>query len=262
MAPGLTALLLTCDEEANLARTLGALAALEPALERVVLVDSGSTDQTLALARRHAPGGAALEVLHRPFDSFAQQWNFGLAQVRSPWVLSLDADYHISPALAAEVKRAIAAAPAALAGYALSFRYCVAGRPLAGTLLPDRVALFRPACGTYLDDGHTQRLEVRGRIGRLHQPIHHDDRKPLERWLTAQLRYLRQERDKLRSRRWRELSAADRLRKHTPLAPLAVALLCLLGRGNLWEGRRGLFYVAQRVYAELLLLLLLLEPAS
>ena len=41
-----------------------------------------------------------------------------------------------------------------------------------------------------------------------------------------------------------------------------MALLCLLGRGNLLEGRRGLYYVAQRVYAELLLLLLLLEPAS
>jgi hypothetical protein len=38
--------------------------------------------------------------------------------------------------------------------------------------------------------------------------------------------------------------------------------VCLVGRGNLWEGRRGLFYAAQRVYAELLLLLLLLEPVS
>lgn len=262
MAPGLTALLLTCNEEANLARTLDALAALEPELERVVLIDSGSTDATLNLARKHAPKGAALEVLQRPFDSFARQWNFGLAQVHSPWVMSLDADYQVPPALALEVKRAIAEAPSDLAGFALSFRYCVAGRPLAGTLLPDRVALFRPPCGTYRDDGHSQQLEVQGRIGRLQQPIHHDDRKPLERWLTAQLRYVREERDKLRRCSWRELSTADRLRKHTPLAPMAVALLCLLGRGNLWDGRRGLFYAAQRVYAELLLLLLLLEPAS
>jgi hypothetical protein len=92
--------------------------------------------------------------------------------------------------------------------------------------------------------------------------MHHDDRKPLERWLGAQVRDLRQERDKLRSRPGRQLSAADRLRTHTPLAPLAVGLVCLVGRGNLWEGRRGLFYAAQRVYAELLLLLLLLEPVS
>ena len=47
-----------------------------------------------------------------------------------------------------------------------------------------------------------------------------------------------------------------------PVVPLAVGLVCLVGRGNLWEGRRGLFYAAQRVYAELLLLLLLLEPVS
>jgi glycosyltransferase involved in cell wall biosynthesis len=262
MAPGLTALLLTCNEEDNLVRTLTALAPLVPALERVVLVDSGSTDQTLALARRHAPAGVALVVLQRPFDTFAAQWNFGLAQVQSAWVLSLDADYCLTEGLAQELLAAMATAPPDLAGFAVAFRYCVAGRPLAGALLPPRVALFRPALGRYRDDGHTQRLELSGPIGRLRQPMHHDDRKPLERWLGAQLRYLRQERDKLRSRSWRQLSAADRLRKHTPLAPLMVGLLCLVGRGNLWEGRRGLFYAAQRVYAELLLLLLLLEPVA
>jgi glycosyltransferase involved in cell wall biosynthesis len=262
MAPGLTALLLTCNEEANLSRTLAGLAALAPLLERVVLVDRGSTDQTLALARRHPPAGVELVVLQRSFDSFAAQWNHGLDQVQTAWVLCLDADYVIPVALAAELIDAIAAAPADRAGYALGFRYCVAGRPLAGALLPSRIALFRPECGRYRDDGHTQRLVLQGRVGRLRQRIHHDDRKPLERWLTAQQRYLREERDKLRSRSWGELTIADRLRKHTPLAPLAVALVCLLGRGNLWEGRRGLFYAAQRVYAELLLLLLLLEPVG
>ncbi|MEB3172418.1 MAG: glycosyltransferase family 2 protein [Cyanobacteriota bacterium] len=262
MASGLTALLLTHNEEANLARTLTALTALTPVLERLVLVDSGSTDQTLNLAREHRPKGVALTLLQRPFDSFARQWNHGLAHVESPWVLCLDADYVIPAALAAELRHAIAMAPADLAGFALGFRYCVGGRPLAGALLPSRVALFRPDCGRYRDDGHTQRLQLSGRVERLQQRIHHDDRKPLERWLGAQLRYLREERDKLRSRCWAELSHADRLRKHTPLAPLAVGLLCLLGRGNLWEGRRGLFYAAQRVYAELLLLLLLLEPVG
>jgi glycosyltransferase involved in cell wall biosynthesis len=262
MASGLTALVLTCNEEANLARTLAALTPLQPLLQQLVLIDSGSTDQTLAIARRECPAGLALTVLQRPFDSFAAQWNFGLAQVRTPWVLTLDADYVLPPQLAGEIKAALANPPADLAGFALRFRFCVAGRPLAGALLPPRIALFRPACGHYRDDGHTQRLVLQGRAEALSEPMHHDDRKPLERWLTAQLRYLREERDKLRRCRWRELSPVDRLRKHTPLAPVAVALLCLLGRGNLWEGRRGLFYVAQRVYAELLLLLLLLEPVG
>ena len=262
MATGLTALVLSCNEEANLGRTLAALAPLVPLLQRLVLVDSGSTDRTLELAAGSVPSGVGLVVLQRRFDSFAGQWNFGLAQVRTPWVLCLDADYWIPAPLAHELQRAVTAAPDDLAGFALRFRYCVAGLPLAGTLLPPRVALFRPERGHYIDDGHTQQLLLNGRTASLRQPIHHDDRKPLERWLGAQLRYLRQERDKLRCHSWQQLSAADRLRKHTPLAPLAVALLCLLGRGNLLEGRRGLYYVAQRVYAELLLLLLLLEPAS
>ncbi len=262
MATALTALVLSCNEEANLGRTVAALAGLVPLLQRLVLVDSGSTDGTLALARSSVPAGVALEVLQRPFDSFAAQWNFGLAQVRTPWVLCLDADYWMPASLARELQRAVAAAPDDLAGFALRFRYCVGGQPLGAALLPPRVALFRPERGHYVDDGHTQQLVLDGRTTNLRQPIHHDDRKPLERWLGAQLRYLRLERDKLRSQGWRQLSAADRLRKHTPLAPLAVALLCLLGRGNLLEGRRGLYYAGQRVYAELLLLLLLLEPAG
>ena len=262
MASGLTVLVLTCNEEANLARTLASLRPLQPALQRVVLVDSGSTDQTLAIAQRQIPAGLVLAVLQRPFDSFAAQWNFGLAQVRTPWVLTLDADYVLPSQLAAEINAALLEPPDDLAGFSLRFRFCVAGRPLSGALLPPRVALFRPECGHYRDDGHTQRLVLQGRVASLSQPMHHDDRKPLERWLTAQLRYLREERDKLRRCCWAELSPADRLRKHTPLAPLLVALVCLLGRGNLWEGRRGLFYVAQRVYAELLLLLLLLEPVG
>ncbi|MFZ9620909.1 MAG: glycosyltransferase, partial [Prochlorococcaceae cyanobacterium] len=185
MAPGLTALLLSCNEEANLARTLAALEPLVPVLQQLVLIDSCSTDQTVAIAHRHVPAGIALQVHQRPFDSFAAQWNFGLAKVHTPWVLSLDADYVLPPQLAQELLAALAAAPADLAGFEVRFRFCVGGRPLAAALLPPRVALFRPACGHYCDDGHTQRLVIEGRLGRLRQPIHHDDRKPLDRWLTA-----------------------------------------------------------------------------
>jgi len=67
------------------------------------------------------------------------------------------------------------------------------------------------------------------------------------------------ERQKLLSTPSHQLSLADRLRKHSPLAPLVVGLYCLLIKGNLWDGPPGLYYTAQRIYAELLLLLFLLE---
>ena len=113
--------------------------------------------------------------------------------------------------------------------------------------------------GYYHDDGHTQDLILKGRCGDLQQPILHDDRKPLSRWLWAQNRYLRLEADKLLQTPSSQLSRADRLRKHTVLAPFAVFFICLLWQRSLLDGWRGWFYALQRLYAELLLALMLLE---
>lgn len=248
----LGALILTHDEEANIARTLAGL----HWIERILVVDSGSSDRTLKILARHP----TVEVMHRPFDSFARQCNFGLSQLGTPWALSLDADYVMPAALAAEIRALFeGGTQPELVGYAIPFRYCIAGRPLRGALLPPRTCLYRTASARYRDDGHGHRVDIDGPVGRLRHPLHHDDRKPLVRWLASQQRYMVQEADKLLATSPRRLSAADRLRRHTPLAPLAVLLICLVGRGGLLDGWYGWAYALQRCYAELLLLLFLIE---
>lgn len=247
-----TPLLLTYNEEANIARTL------EPLrwARRIVVIDSGSTDRTLELMAQHSQ----VEVHQRPFDSHARQWNFGLAQIRSGWVLSLDADYLISPALRQEMAAALERAGSdGIGGFRIPFRYCIQGRALRGTILPPRIALFRHDAGLYEDDGHTQDLILSGVCADLKEPILHDDRKPLSRWLWAQNRYLRLEAEKLQHTPSRQLSRADRVRQQMVLAPFAVFFLCLIWQGALFDGWRGWFYALQRLYAETLLALMLLE---
>lgn len=246
-----TPLILTYNEEANIGRTLAGL----QWARRIVVIDSGSSDATLALLAEHP----AVTVHQRPFDTHACQWNYGLAQVRSPWVLSLDADYRIPPALVAEIEAALRGPQAeAVAGYWLGFRYCVAGRPLRGSILPPRLALFRRSAGHYVDDGHTQRLMLRGASGHLRTPVLHDDRKPLSRWLWAQNRYVQLEAGKLLAAGPAARRLSDRVRRLAVVAPPAVFLLCLL-RGGLLDGWRGWFYALQRLYVETLLALTLLE---
>lgn len=248
----LTALILTGNEEANISRTLNAL----QWVPNIVVIDSGSTDATLSILARHP----RVEVLHRPFDSFADQCNFGLRHIRSEWVLSLDADYLVTAELAEEIGRALRdPLSSATAGFAIPFHYCIAGRPVRGTLLPPRICLYRTARGSYRNDGHGHRVSVDGPVGRLHYRIRHDDRKPLQRWLASQQRYMAIEADKLLATPSHRLSGADRLRKHTPLAPLAALLFCLLWKGGLLDGWYGWAYALQRMYAELLLSLLLME---
>ena len=88
----LAALLLTYNEEANIERTLAAL----HWVPSILVIDSGSTDRTLEILA----SDPKVTTLHRPFDSFADQCNFGLDVIKSEWVLSLDADYVVTPALA------------------------------------------------------------------------------------------------------------------------------------------------------------------
>ena len=246
-----TPLLITYNEEANIGRTLEGLRWAQ----RIVVVDSGSSDGTLELIARYPQA----EVITRRFDSFANQCNSGLAHIHTPWCLSLDADHVVTLQFQRELVAVVTAAPAELAAVQTPFRYLIHGRPLRGSLLPPRYTLVRPACGHFINDGHGHRFAPVGPTCGMRQPLLHDDRKPLDRWLAAQQRYLHQEAAKLRHTPQQQLSRADRLRKLHVVAPFAVLLLCLVWHRGLLDGWRGWFYAFQRAYAEILLSLMLWE---
>ena len=246
-----TPLLLTYNEEANISRTLAGLRWAR----RIVVVDSFSTDATLELLAQHPQ----VEVLQRAFDSFAEQCLAGLRLITTPWCLSLDADHGITPAFQTELSEVVSVAPAEVTAVLTPFRYCVQGRPLRGALLPPRFNLIRPNGGHYENDGHAHRFVPAGRTLVMCQPILHDDRKPLSRWMASQQRYLQQETHKLLTTPHQQLSRGDRLRKRHVIAPFAVLLLCLIWHRGLLDGWRGCFYAFQRMYVETLLSLMLWE---
>ena len=245
----LTVLILTYNERENISRTLEALSWAE----RIVIVDSGSDDDTLALARAVRPD---VTVMERAFDSFAQQCNFGLTQIVTPWVLSIDADYVLTPELIQELKAL--APPPGIAGYAAAFHYCVFGHRLRSTIYPPRTVLYRRDCAHYEDEGHGHRVRVNGAVEPLSGKIEHDDRKPLSRWLRSQDTYFIIEARHLLSTPDERLNRQDRLRKKVFFAPVVIFLYLLVGRGLIFDGWPGWYYVLQRTIAEMLLSLRLL----
>lgn len=244
-----TPFVLTLDEEPNIARALDGLRWAP----RVLVIDSGSTDGTLEIAR----GYPNVEVRTRAFDSFAGQSNHALASVASTWAMALDADYVVPPGLVAEI--AVLPEEPAENGFEVGFRYVVLGRALRGSLYPPRTILFRARAGVFEQDGHAHRVRVPAPVGRLRTPVDHDDRKSLGRWLRNQAAYAEQEAEKLSATPFRELGWADRLRWTALLGPPAVAAHCLFARGLVLDGRAGLYYSAQRAVAESILSLRLLE---
>ena len=97
--PRLSAIVITRNEGGNIAECLDSLAFCD---ERIV-VDSGSTDDTVALAR--AKGA---NVVHHDWEGFGAQKNYALSLAKGDWVLSLDADERVTPQLAAAIKTALA----------------------------------------------------------------------------------------------------------------------------------------------------------
>lgn len=237
----ITPFILAYDEEPNIARCLSRLSWAP----RVVVVDSGSTDRTREICAEFPN----VEVMVRPFDSHSAQSNFGLAQVRTDWALSLDADY-IAPETFTQDLDAVRAEDD-VAGARARFQYCVFGRPLRANLYPPRTVLYRKKYAEYYQDGHTQRVRVKGKVIDLPTPFDHDDRKSLNRWFSSQVSYARLEADKLLSAA--DLPARDRLRRAAWPAPFLVLAVCLFGKGLIWDGVPGWYYVVQRALAEFLL---------
>jgi len=252
MLAEITPVILTYNEAPNIERTLSQLYWAD----RIVVVDSYSTDETLEILQ-HYPN---VSVYQRAFDSHAAQWNYAVSQAKTSWVLSLDADYVLSDALIAELSDLSPDEP--FDSYFISFQYCVFGRPLRGTILPPREALFRQDVVTYVDDGHTQRLQCWGQSSQLSSPILHDDRKSLNRWLWAQDRYALLEVEKHMISPLDEMGWGDRLRRIPGLAALIVLVYCLILKGGIFDGRAGLYYALQRATAELILSLRLIEATK
>ena len=243
-----TVVILTRNEEPNIQRCLDSVSWAA----HVVIVDSESTDQTGPICQK----SANTRVAFRQFDNHTDQWNFGLEQVTTAWVLCLDADYVCPLSLPQE----IASLSGDVDGYHARFRYLINGKPLRGTLYPPRVCLFCKAKLRYVADGHTQLLDVRdAKLSTLASVIDHDDRKPLSRWLASQSKYAVLEADKLLSTDKTQLGWKDRLRLKIVLAPLLTIGYCLFWKRLILDGRPGIFYTMQRTYAELLLSLELLD---
>lgn len=245
----LTVMIIAYNEASNLERTLGAVRWAK----KILVVDSGSTDGTRAIVARFPQA----EVVERKFDSFANQCNFGLSRIGAGWVLSMDADYVVSDAFAAEL--ASLQPDPAVAGFEASFLYMVHGRALKASLYPPRCVLYRVKAARYRDEGHGHRVVVEGAVAKLRASIYHDDRKPLSRWMASQGSYAAKEADYLLTTPRSELNLADRLRLLGWLMPLIAPLYALVWKRCVFEGAAGWHYACQRMFSETAIALAILE---
>jgi glycosyltransferase involved in cell wall biosynthesis len=245
----ITPLILTFNEAPNIGRTLEKLSWAR----RIVVIDSGSTDDTVETVGSWSQA----ELISHGFVDFASQCNFGLTQIATPWVLSLDADYELSDALINELRSLVPTSH--IGGYTAHFVYRIHGRQLRGTLYPPRTVLYRRERAFYRPEGHGHRVVVDGDVLALHGAIYHDDRKPIGRWFASQRQYACDEADHLLNARREILSRVDRIRLMAWPAPIGALLYALFLNGCVLDGWAGWYYALQRATAEALIALELIE---
>lgn len=167
----LTAIVLTLNEARDLPDCLESVAGFA---ERLVVLDSGSDDATVAIARRYTT-----HVYSRPFTGYASQRTAALQYAAHPWVLFLDADERLTPAGRAEIARVLAGAdanPTAPAGYWIPRHNEFFGRRVrGGGWWPDaQLRLFRRDRARYDPAREVHEVvEVDGPTGTLVEPLVH-----------------------------------------------------------------------------------------
>jgi glycosyltransferase involved in cell wall biosynthesis len=118
--PKLSAVVITFNEETDVGRTLDSLAFAD----EVLVVDSGSTDRTVEIAR--AKGA---RVVTHAFESYGAQKRWATAQASHDWVLSMDADEVVTPELRDSIRALLAGGEPPCPAYRLAARLVFMGRP-------------------------------------------------------------------------------------------------------------------------------------
>jgi len=160
----LSVAIITLNEEDRLPSCLASVAFAED----IVVVDAGSHDQTLAIAKAH---GA--RTFSREWRGFGPQKQFAIDQCRKDWVLIVDADEQVSPTLVEELRQ-IMAQPVCQA-YSIPRQNFFFGRWIRhGGWWPDRTTrLFKRGAARMSDRQVHEALEVEGPVGELRQPLVH-----------------------------------------------------------------------------------------
>jgi len=189
--PKVTAALITLNESANIGAALDSVSWAD----EILVLDSGSTDDTVAIAR-----GKGARVETRPWPGFSAQKNDAASIASHDWILSLDADERVTPELAAEIRALLASDPPRR-GYRIPRVSYYLGRWIRGTdWYPDyQLRLYHRACGRWNGRRVHESVALDGEPGLLTHDLQHFPYRDISDHLATIDRYTTLAADQMRA---------------------------------------------------------------
>lgn len=185
----LTVVILTRNEAQHIER---AIRSVQAVVDSIFVVDSGSTDATVAIAE-----GLGAKVLVHPFITQAKQFNWALGQLpdETEWVFRLDADEVVSPELAASLTEALPSLGPDVAGARIYRRIAFLGRPIRwGGVFPVQITrVLRHKRGRSEDRWMDEHIVLDGSEVQLDGELLDDSLKPLGWWIDKHNSYASRE---------------------------------------------------------------------
>jgi glycosyltransferase involved in cell wall biosynthesis len=205
----------------------------------IVVVDQFSEDETVEIAQRF---GA--KVFQETWHGFAEQKNLAIDKAIGPWILSLDADERVTPALRQEIEDTLRRENK-YSGYYISRKNFFCGRWIRhGGWYPDyTLRLFRKRDGHYEQRAVHEKIVVHGKVGYFKHPLEHFTYRSIPDFLVRLERYSRLSAQELSVKKgWWSMSSSLCLR------PLFKFINMYLLRGGILDGPAGLFLAVSYAY--------------
>ncbi|MFO1322610.1 MAG: glycosyltransferase family 2 protein [Burkholderiales bacterium] len=235
----LSLIVITRDAAHELAECLSSV----PFAAEAVVVDSGSRDDTVAVARR-----CGARVIEHAWEGYGPQKNFAVGQARHDWVLCIDADERVSGELAAAIGATFASGPPAAAAYAVARRNRFLGRWLAhGEGYPDWITrLFDRRRARWSDDPVHEHVIADGPVPRLAGDLLHRSAESIDDYIAKQNRYTTLQAEAMYARGERAGAFA------IALSPAARFLRNYVAKLGFLDGVAGFAHVAIGAFASFL----------
>lgn len=173
---------IACNEEKRIGECLQSVQWADD----IVVIDSGSSDQTVAIAEKY---GA--KVIHHDWPGYGAQKQFATTQAKHDWILNLDADEFVTEELAMSIHNTFSTTPQSVAAFKCNFEHFLMGRWLRhGEAYPDpHIRLYNRKAADWNCHQIHEYIEVYGTVGALSGSIRHRTAESLAEYIDKINRY-------------------------------------------------------------------------